>query len=139
MKRLILAIFLTITASLAIAEPTKTTLKDYAFDFASIGYEITFLAETSYFSDPMTSNDYFKVSADGYSIKARADKLTRKGRKTFTSYFNENCKLDFSSRSTCHIVLSGEIELDENFGMIIWATKIEFLDKKSKAVIKIFK
>jgi len=54
-------LILTITASLAIAEPTKTTLKDYA----SIGYEITFLAKTSYYSDPMSSNDYFKVSADG--------------------------------------------------------------------------
>ena len=119
------------------AEPVETTLNDYAFDFASIGYEIKFAGKTSYFSDELSANDYFDVRADGYTLRARADKLSRIGRKNFISYFNKNCRL--FSRSECIIILSGEVELDENFRMIIWATSIEVYDRKTDSIIETFK
>ena len=120
------------------AEPVDTTLKDYAFDFASIGHEIRFIGTTSYFMDELSANDYFNVRAEGYTIEARADKLSRTGRRKFIGYFNENCKTTFSG-GECIIILSGEVELDENFKMIIWATVVEVYNQETKSVTAVFR
>ena len=143
MKRHVASLFSVALASMVFtssvaAEPAKTTLKDYAFDFTEIGYEIAFSGETRYLSRPMTSNDYFEVSADGYSLKARADRLSRKGRKMFAEYFNANCKLSFGSDDKCVVMLSGEVELDDKFQMLIWANKVDFIDPKTGSVITAF-
>lgn len=122
----------------AFAEPVNTTLEEYAFDFSSIGYEITFPATTAYFLDPMTGNDYFTVSSNGYSLEARIDKLSRKGRKEFTEFFNLNCKNDFSTPK-CDIELTGEVELDDKYKMIIWASKVDFLNNRDKSLLQSFK
>jgi len=138
MKGIITAIIMCITTIPAMAEPVETTLKDYAFDFSSVGYEISFFANTRYFSDPMNPFDYFKVSADGYTMKAKADGLSRNGLKSFIAYFNDNCKFRFAARHKCSIRISGEVKIDEDFRMLISAKKIDFLNKETHEIIKTF-
>lgn len=138
MKGIITAIIMCITTIPAMAEPVETTMKDYAFDFSSVGYEISFFANTRYISDPMNANDYFSVSADGYTMEANADGLSRNGLKSFIAYFNDNCKFRFAARHKCSIRISGEVKVDENFHMLIWAKKIDFLDNETNEVIKTF-
>lgn len=138
MKGIIVAFIMCITTIPAMAEPVETTMKDYAFDFSSVGYEISFFAEAKYMTDPMNTNDYFNVSADGYSLKAKADGLSRKGRKSFIAYFNDNCEENFIDEIICSIRISGEVALDENFCMVISSKRIDILNKKTKEITKTF-
>ena len=138
MKEILTAVLICVSTIPAMAERVETSLKDYAFDFSSVGYEISFFANTHYISDPMNTNDYFRVSADGYSLKAKVDGLSRKGRKSFIAYFNENCKFDFINESKCLIKISGEVTLDEEFCMHLSAKKINFLNPKTNETIKTF-
>ena len=49
------------------AKPFPTTLKDYAYDFSAIGYEIIFPATSGYF-DAMNAGDYFNAKHSLQSI-----------------------------------------------------------------------
>ena len=119
------------------AEPVETTLKDYAYDFSSIGYEISFPASSEYF-DPMNAGDYFNAKHAGYTIKVRIEGLNRNNRRDFVSHYNENCKYGYSSNEICPMVLTGEIELNENMKMILTAKKIDFYTSDRTKLIKSF-
>ncbi len=118
------------------ADPIKTTLENYAYDFASIGYEISFPASSSYFI-PMSADDYFNATDGGYTLEVRIDGLSRKARKDFVSYYNDNCELTFSGEE-CQLLLEGEIELTATMSMILKAKKIDFLSSDKSNVIKSF-
>lgn len=118
------------------ANPIKTTLENYAYDFSSIGYEISFPASSSYFI-PMSADDYFNATDGGYTLEVRIDGLSRKARKDFVSYYNDNCELTFSGEE-CQLLLEGEIELTSTMSMILKAKKIDFLSSDKSKTIKSF-
>jgi len=118
------------------AKPFPTTLKDYAYDFSAIGYEIIFPATSGYF-DTMNAGDYFNAKDKGYTIKVRIESLSRNSRREFVSFYNENCKYDFM-QDTCPMVISGEVELDESMSMVLTAKKIDFYNSDRSKVIKSF-
>ena len=124
-------------ASLLEAAPVKTTLENYAYDFPSIGYEISFTASSSYFV-PMSSDDYFNATDGGYILEVRIDGLSRKARKDFVSYYNDNCEMSFSGEE-CQLLIEGEIELTSMMSMILKAEKIDFLSSDKSKTIKSFK
>ena len=118
------------------AKPVSTTLQDYAYDFSTIGYEIAFPASSSYFI-PMTADDYFNATDGSYTLEVRIDGLSRKARKDFVTYYNENCELSFSDKE-CQLYLEGEIELTGTMSMILKAKKIDFLSSDRSQTIKVF-
>ena len=124
-------------ASLLEAAPVKTTLENYAYDFPSIGYEISFTASSSYFV-PMSADDYFNATDGGYILEVRIDGLSRKARKDFVSYYNDNCEMSFSGEE-CQLLIEGEIELTSMMSMILKAEKIDFLSSDKSKTIKSFK
>ena len=78
--------------SILYARTVSTTLKDYAYDFSTIGYEISFPASSGYYSS-MNAGDYFNAKDDGYTIKVRIEGLSRNNRRDFVSYYNRIVKL----------------------------------------------
>lgn len=145
MKKLILVIILVINASLVFAgpltktkpktkpkpnEPVSVTLNEYAFDFMKIGSHIVFVGNSSFFLTP--ESDVFKVSFNGYTIKVKPSKLSRNGRKDFTSYYNSKCNMidneNQFQRNNCIMVIHGEVEVDNEFRMIVLAKGITFTD-----------
>ena len=106
-----------IGAGAAHAEPVRVSLADYAFDFPAYGYEITVVGETSNFHDTLTADDYITIKADGYQLKTLIDRMSRKDRQQFLSFFNGHCIVGFA-QDGCLISASGDIELDENMRMI---------------------
>ena len=106
MKKIILIklSFLIVFLSLLQATPIKTTLENYAYDFPSIGYDISFPASSSYFI-PMSADDYFNATDGGYTLEVRIDGLSRNARKDFVSYYNDNCELSFSGEE-CQLILN---------------------------------
>ena len=119
------------------SSPVKTTLENYAYDFPSIGYEISFTASSSYFV-PMSADDYFNATDGGYILEVRIDGLSRKARKDFVSYYNDNCEMSFSGEE-CQLLIEGEIELTSMMSMILKAEKIDFLSSDKSKTIKSFK
>ncbi len=128
--------FLFILTTLIQAVPVKTTLENYAYDFSAIGYEIAFPASSTYFI-PMTADDYFNATDGSYTLEVRIDGLSRKARKDFVAYYNENCELSFSDKE-CQLYLEGEIELTGTMSMILKAKKIDFLSSDRSQTIKVF-
>ena len=122
--------------SLLQSESIKTTLENYAYDFPSIGYDISFPASSSYFI-PMSADDYFNATDGGYTLEVRIDGLSRNARKDFVSYYNDNCELSFSGEE-CQLILEGEIELTATMSMILKAKKIDFLSSDKSNIIKSF-
>lgn len=119
------------------AELVQTTLEDYAYDFASIGHEISFFATSAYFI-PMSADDYFNASYGGYTLEVRINALSRKAKKDFVPYYNKNCETTFSG-DDCKIFLEGEIELNSSMKMILKAKKINFLSPDGSKIITSFK
>ena len=99
----------------AASEPVDVRLSDYAFDFPNYGYEISVTGETANFHDKLTADDYIIIREEGYSLKTLIDRMGRKDRQQFITFFNEHC-IDF--RKMCSITASGDIELDEDMRMI---------------------
>tara|TARA_B110000116_G_C16654048_1_gene498661 strand:+ start:386 stop:805 length:420 start_codon:yes stop_codon:yes gene_type:complete len=126
-----------ILAALLQSAPVKTTLENYAYDFPSIGYEISFPASSSYFI-PMSADDYFNVESGGYTLEVRIDGLSRTARKDFVSYYNEHCEISFTDEE-CQLSIEGEIELTAIMSMILKAKKIDFLSSNRSNIIKSFK
>lgn len=99
----------------AFSAPVSVKLSDYAFDFPKYGYEITVEGETQNLVEKLTADDYITIDDDGYKLKTLIDRMGRRDRQKFLSFFNENC-IGFLAK--CAITASGEIELDENMKMI---------------------
>ena len=116
MKTLTAIILATVAYALPVAaEPVRVSLADYAFDFPKYGYEIEVQGETANFHDKLTADDYITIRDNGYSLKTLIDRMGRKDRQQFITFFNGHC---IGFRSNCHIVASGDIELDEDMRMI---------------------
>ena len=117
MRKLLLAIVVATYAGSAAAQPARVSLEDYAFDFPKYGYEITVAGTTGNFQDKLTADDYITIDDEGYKLKTLIDRMRRKDRQKFMSFFNDHCIVGFRGAS-CSIVASGDIELDENMKMI---------------------
>ena len=115
MKRLLLAIVATVYTLPAASEPIQVSLADYAFDFATYGYEIAVTGETGNFSDKLTADDYITINDNGYTLKTLIDRMSRKDRQQFIAFFNNHC---IGFPAVCPIAASGDVELDERMRMI---------------------
>ena len=74
---------------------------------------------TRNFRDKLTADDYITINDDGYKLKTLIDRMARRDRRQFISFFNKHCITGFGSRrQACAITASGDIELDENMRMI---------------------
>ncbi len=136
MKKNTILILIIFSTSILYARTFTTTLKDYAYDFSTIGYEISFPASSGYYSS-MNAGDYFNAKDDGYTIKVRIEGLSRNNRRDFVSYYNENCKVDYT-QETCPMIVEGEVELDDSMSMILTAKKIDFYNSDRTKIIKSF-
>ena len=136
MKKNKILILTILSMSILYARTVSTTLKDYAYDFSTIGYEISFPASSGYYSS-MNAGDYFNAKDGGYTIKVRIEGLSRNNRRDFVSYYNENCKVDYS-QETCPMIVEGEVELDDSMTMILTAKKINFYNLDRTKIIKSF-
>mgnify|MGYP006192948999 CR=1 FL=1 len=128
--------FILVFFSMIYSETVPTNLKDYAYDFPSIGYDISFPATSSYYSE-LKAGDSFKGENEGYKIIVRIENLSRNNRREFISYYNKNCKDDYSN-DICPMIIEGEVELDESMSMILTAKKINFYNSARKTIIKSF-
>lgn len=119
MKKIIqiLPILVAIHSGPALSEPVSVALKDYAFDFPTYGHEITVTGITKNFNDKLTANNYISIDDKGYTLKTLIDRMSRKDRQQFISFFNDHCVLGFTSKG-CAITASGDVELDEKMRMI---------------------
>ena len=70
MKKNKILILTILSMSILNARTVSTTLKDYAYDFSTIGYEISFPASSGYYSS-MNAGDYFNAKDDGYTKKSK--------------------------------------------------------------------
>ena len=98
------------------AEPSKVTLEDYAFNFPTYGFEISFTGTTKNYSDKLTVDDYITIRDNGYSMRSMIDRMGRKDRQSFIQFFNSTCIGILSN--DCDITAAGEIELNEDMKMI---------------------
>ena len=135
-NKILFLIMFIISISILSSRTVATTLKDYAYDFSTIGYEISFPASSGYYSS-MNAGDYFNAKDDGYTIKVRIEGLSRNNRRDFVSYYNENCKVDYT-QETCPMIVEGEVELDDSMSMILTAKKIDFYNSDRTKIIKSF-
>lgn len=101
----------------AASEPALVALEDYAFDFPEYGYEITVQGTTRNIRDKLTADDYITIRDEGYSLKTLIDRMGRKDRQRFISFFNNHCITGFGG-DPCAIRASGDIELDDEMRMI---------------------
>ena len=115
MRNMILVLAAAGYALPAASEPVHVSLADYVFDFPTYGYEITVGGKTRNFSDKLTADDYITIDDNGYRLKTLIDRMSRKDRQKFISFFNDHC-IGFDAN--CPITASGDIELDENMRMI---------------------
>ena len=113
----LLAMVAAVCATPAASEPSLVSLADYAFDFATYGYEITVNGKTRNFTDKLTADDHITINDEGYKLKTLIDRMNRKDRQQFISFFNSHCIMGFSAKG-CPITATGDIELDENMRMI---------------------
>ena len=112
----------------AASETAQVKLADYAFDFPEYGYEIEVQGVTANFHDKLTADDYITIRDDGYSLKTLIDRMGRKDRQQFITFFNGHC---IGFRANCPITASGDIELDENMRMI-FRTSVVTISKDGK-------
>ncbi len=124
MKKLIPILLMGVT-TLSIA--TVTSLEEYAYDFATIGYDVTITGDSTYF-DPMNAGDYFTLEDSGYTLETRIDGMSRKGKKEFIKFYNANCEISWTDVSYCNITVTGETELNEMMALVLTATSITFND-----------
>ena len=117
MRNLIFALATSVYVLPAASEPVYVKMADYAFDFPSYGYEITVEGKTRNILDNLTADDYITIVDDGYTMKTLIDRMGRKDRHQFITFFNEHCVVGFGN-SGCAITASGDVELDENMRMI---------------------
>ena len=117
LSRILLPLLAAAYALPAASEPVTVSLADYAFDFPAFGYEITVIGEARNFQDKLTADDYITINDDGYKLKTLIDRMDRKDRQQFITFFNEHCVVGFGSGG-CGIKASGDIELDEDMRMI---------------------
>ena len=103
-----------IIGDVALASPVK--LSDYAFNFPKYGHEITVEGKTRNLMEKLTADQYITIDDDGYKIKTLIDRMSRKDRQQFISFFNKHC-IGFAGKP-CVITASGEIELDKDMRMI---------------------
>ena len=113
--------------AVSMADVTKTTLPDYAYDFASVGYEIEVTGTSRYF-DALNAGDYFSLREGDYTMKTLFDGLSRKSRKAFVTFYNSEC--DYGT-GKCQITVSGEVELDDAMGMVLTANSISITGAKT--------
>ena len=106
----------------------KTTLSDYAYDFASIGYEIEVSGKSNYFN-ALNAGDYFNLKEGDYTLKTLFDGLSRKNRKAFVTFYNSECEYNYSK--DCRMTVSGEVELDDSMGMVLTANSISITGAKT--------
>lgn len=114
---LVLATIAVVYSAPGRAEPPKVSLADYAFDFATYGYEITVSGTTRNLTDKLTADDYIRIRDEGYTIKTLIDRMGRKDRQQFIRFFNEHCITGFTGKG-CAITATGDVELDDDMRMI---------------------
>ena len=109
--------------SLAASANTKTTLSNYAYDFTTVGYEITVtgIADTGF--SPLSTGGSFQVVDGDYRITTTINGISRKNRRAFNDYFNANCTFD----KPCDVRIEGEVEMNSNMTMVLTARKVEFI------------
>ena len=119
MKKTILALtaIAALHAAPGAAEPVPVTLPDYAFDFPTVGHEITVTGTAQNLADKLTADDHITITDDGYSLRTLIDRMPRKDRRGFIQFYNQHC-IGFMPTNACPITASGDIELDENMRMI---------------------
>ena len=100
----------------AIAETPQVTLPDYALDFPAYGYDITVSGTTRNLSDKLTADSYITIIDEGYKLRTVIDRMSRKDRRGFSTFFNEHC-IGFAHEG-CDITATGEVELDDDMRMI---------------------
>ena len=101
----------------ATSEPVQVRMADYAFNFAEYGYEIIVHGTTRNLQDKLTADDYITIEDEGYTLKTLIDRMGRKDRQQFITFFNEHCITGFVG-VPCAIAASGDIELDDQMRMI---------------------
>ena len=123
-SRILLPLLASAYALPAVSEPVLVSLANYAFDFPTYGYEITVVGVTRNFIDRLTADDHITIDDEGYTLKTLIDRMGRKDRQQFISFFNDHCVVGFSAKG-CSITASGDIELDENMRMIFRMSTVE--------------
>ena len=111
----LIAMFVVFHAIPAASESPNVSLSDYVFDFPKYGYEITVTGTTSNYSDKLAADDHITIIDDGYSLKTLVDRMGRKDRQRFISFFNGHC-IGFTVK--CNITATGDVELDKGMRMI---------------------
>ena len=138
MAKIILTLLTIATMSYsAMAAPPEVALSDYAFDFTTVGYEISVTGQSSYFSDQLDAGDSIALRDGGYTIKTVIDGLSRKNKKEFINYYNKNCKKSFMG-SACHMKITGEVALDDTMKMFLTADEIKVCNKDCSEVLAVF-
>ena len=92
-------------------------MADYAFDFPTYGFEIQVIGTTKNYTDTLTADDFINIKDHGYTLKTLIDRMNRKDRQQFISFFNAHCILGFGPGG-CNIRADGDIELDDKMRMI---------------------
>ena len=113
---MLLPLLATAFALPAAADPVPVSLADYAFDFPTVGYEITVTGETRNIHDKLTADDYITINDGGLKLKTLIDRMGRGDRRQFIAFFNDHCIVGFDTG--CTITASGDIELNEDMRMI---------------------
>lgn len=133
MKKLFVLFVFLFNSIALLAEPVETTFQDYAFDFTEVGYEIVFVAYVMHFGYS-TPTDSFLVQADGYHVSMKLDQLSRQGKRNFAKYVNRHCKETHAGPS-CTVRVTGEVMLNRDFKITIWAQRISVLEQDRVTVI----
>ena len=119
MKKLLLSVALAATMGTAVA--VDTTLEDYAYDFVSVGYDITIEGISYHYGYGITAGDVLEVQSGDYTMSTIIDGISRKNRRAFVQFYNENCE------NHCEVRVSGEIALNSEMQMILTARRIAFI------------
>ena len=116
MRKLIPTIIIAISIAIPVwAQPPVTKLAHYAFDFPKYGYEITVVGTVSNFASKLSADDHININDEGYRIKTLIDRMSRRHRQAFISFFNDHC---IGFQAQCRIMATGEIELNKRMQMI---------------------
>ena len=67
----------------------------------------------------------------------RIDKLGLKGKRNFQKNVNNNCETGLSG-SSCIIKVFGEVSLNREFRIVVWAQKLAFMEKDLRTVIETY-
>jgi hypothetical protein len=122
-KSIIAATAIALTATTAMAETPTTSLQDYSFDFATMGYEVKFNGVVNNYSEPLENGDYVWLQESGYRVKVSFDALSRNGKRQMTDYFNANC-VGYSDADECDVVVTGEVQLTDEMQVMLIARDV---------------